>query len=212
MARYRIQFVLPSTTALPRDDVVNVFHVQADDVTDAGACATIIWENFYEAIGDRLSVSISRSEEVVGKIYDLADAEPRTPVAEGPFGFLPSSSDATALPAEVALCVSLEAGMVSGGNPQRRRGRIYVGPFNGDQLNTSGSYGRPSAALQAALADAAKATAEAMLPLTAFWCIYSRVDNQFRAVIRGWVDNEWDTQRRRGRDASSRQLFVVEPP
>lgn len=212
MARYRIQFTLPSTTLLPRDDVVNTFHVQADDVAMANLCGQAIWDEFYSVVGEYVGPQISRSVDVNVRIYDLADAEPRTPVSDGSAGILAASSDGTALPAEVAVCLSLEALQASGANPQRRRGRLFFGPLNGDALAASGSYGRPSASLRGSMTTAAEAAGNAIIALGGFWCIYSRADDAFRAVIRGWVDDEFDTQRRRGRDASSRLLFTLSPP
>jgi len=34
--------------------------------------------------------------------------------------------------------------------------------------------------------------------------VWSGVDATGRAVVRAWVDNEWDTQRRRGTTATER--------
>lgn len=42
-----------------------------------------------------------------------------------------------------------------------------------------------------------------------FLGVYSRVDGLIRPITSGWVDNEFDTQRRRQRDATARTEWDV---
>jgi len=39
------------------------------------------------------------------------------------------------------------------------------------------------------------------------WVVYSTVDNAMYPVDNGWVDNSWDTQRRRGVKPTARYTF-----
>jgi hypothetical protein len=40
------------------------------------------------------------------------------------------------------------------------------------------------------------------------WVVYSPTDDAYHEVANGWVDNAWDTQRRRGYKPTSRTTFT----
>lgn len=206
MPIFRCQSVMQWETGLPEDITVNTFHVQA--ATLNGTMLTTAWEDFMNDIQGLFGDVVAGSGHLL-KVYNLADAEPRAPVHEGSWAFGVAPSGET-LPTEVALCVSYRGERISGTNPRRRRGRMYLGPLN-DSSNVSG---RPNSTYIDAIMDAF-VTFDLTLGTEGHqFVIYSRVDEGPVYPTLAWVDNAFDTQRRRGytpdtRD--SRALSYVEP-
>lgn len=112
------------------------------------------------------------------------------------------------LPAEVALCISWAADL-GGGSIRRRRGRTYIGPLNVDALaEDATNYARPSSGVLTSLATAGgEYLADSVADDAWLAVIYSRADQEMKLINRGWVDNEFDTQRRRGADSTTRSTF-----
>jgi hypothetical protein len=134
------------------------------------------------------------------------------------------------LPEEVALCLSY----YSTSNTPRHRGRIYTGPFNRSAL-TANLASPPLGDLMTTLvtagtrlsADGTSAQSTAglgpIIPPSAVpsavdgvnWMIRSRVGTgtpsapvpTWERITKGWVDNGWDSQRRRRLAATSRVTF-----
>lgn len=133
------------------------------------------------------------------------------------------------LPSEVAVCLSYKNSSPSTEPPARRRGRLYIGPFlesAGVEEDEAGSEAsRPTAALRQRILDAGEYLARGSgLPQ---WSIYSRPfagraagekkrangtdlpaiparAGQIHTITDLWVDNAWDTVRRRGERPTSR--------
>lgn len=217
MSTMRHQVILPYTSGFARDVSVNVWHSTAVDVDGADQALNIspLLAQFYNGeaidpagnkIANYLSPVLSRAANVCKiKSYDLADPEPRTPVLEYSFT-LGASGDTSSLPYEVALCASF----IGEDTPiptsiRRRRGRVYLGPFNVDALPPAG-VPAPLPALVAAIADASERLITSVEALTGDerMVVYSRVGSTPYPIYAGWVDNEFDTQRRRQRDATAR--------
>jgi hypothetical protein len=99
----------------------------------------------------------------------------------------------------------------------RRRGRLYVGPLNVSALDETFPAG--DTAINPPFANLVATAAQSLvsrLPLIdpeAHWCVWSRRDAQLYALtdtedqLVGWIDDAFDTQRRRGRKATSRTLI-----
>jgi hypothetical protein len=171
------------------------------------------------------------------KVYDYAGgAEGASDVDTGPPVFVasfivePSQSGAQGLPEEIALCLSY----YSTSNTPRHRGRIYLGPW-ADAVLTSAIEPRPSSGLLLAMvtagtrlsADGTSAQSTGgltpIIPATSVpaavdgvnWYLRSRVGTgtpsspvpSWERIEKGWVDNGWDSQRRRGVAASARVTF-----
>jgi hypothetical protein len=110
-------------------------------------------------------------------------------------------------PHEVAMCLSYR-GQAEVGVPQRRRrGRIYIGPLSDQTGNISRSGGdvRPSDNARATVANAAARLRNRSGP--AIWATLSSTDGVAVPVVNGWVDNAYDTQRRRGTKATLRTTW-----
>lgn len=90
---------------------------------------------------------------------------------------------------------------------ERRRGRIYLGPLNtsccGIGVGGAGRQ-RPSATFMADVAGAAVALNADLATLGAPWSVFSRRDWSSVGVVGGFVDDAFDTQRRRGAKATAR--------
>lgn len=193
---WRAQVELAEDSGLPEDVTVNTWHFAYIDAGGANPAAALI--AFYQAIDTYLAENLTGDGNI--KFYDLADPEPRTPIGVVPFTFTPGTSN---LPAEVALCQSYRAQIESGGSPARRKGRNFIGPLADDAL--ASATGRPDSAFMLALANAAAAVLAASAAASNWdWVVYSPTDNVARLVVAGWVDDEFDTIRSRGKRATSR--------
>jgi hypothetical protein len=212
MALILAQVRLARTTLLPEDVVINTFAFgtpAAGEASPADLDAIVAsLEDFYKTAGvttrsiaSYLSTALSSlalKHEI--RLYDES-AAPGSPPVRSSF-FTMTINGGTLLPAEVALCMSFKAVPVALTPIRRRRGRVYIGPFASDSLGTT-SLGdaRPTQLLQETIADAGKRLADAA---GHGWSVFSRFNGVAAEVVEIWVDNAWDTQRRRGSDPSSR--------
>lgn len=221
MALLQHQVHLPYLSGLPRDVAVNTFWTtnttgSAVDAATAAHSALIEFYNNAESPADPiaywLSPIIDRSVDACYiKTYNYDLPKPRSPILQTNFT-LGNSGNTAGLPLEVALTVSFRASYPSGVNPQRRRGRIYLGPMNLSAMATGVSgQNFPDPACVTACADAAQVLASTLSTAAAQLVIYSRVSSSSAEVIAGWVDNEWDTQRRRQTEATSRTTWSLLP-
>jgi hypothetical protein len=202
---YHAMAIRAGLSGKPDDVFVNNFTFLADDnkVTAADDIAAALVD-FYETAGPTTSINARRGVTVndlmTFKIYKLTDAKPREPLVRT--HTTPTARLAAGLwPEESTICLSFSAAPP---HTARRRGRIYIGPLNsscGAQEATS-NICRVSGAVQADFAAAAVRLAN---HVDAGWLIHSSMaGGTFAAVETGWVDNAFDTQRRRGPDASNR--------
>lgn len=204
--------------ALPADASVNVWHTTVPDGTAPGVAATAVQTaliGFYTAVnpGSTQSLSSYFSSIMSGtwsiKTYDLADSKPRTPILDStPTPFTPGTN---ALPTEVALVLSFRRTPASGVNPRRTRGRLYIGPFSAVTTVADQATGRPAATANSIIPTLKAAAAAFLAASTASsawsWAVWSPTNGSAVDVQQGWVDNAWDTQRRRGIAATTRLAF-----
>lgn len=219
---YRAQVTIPLDSALPDDAIVNTWHFDDDDDLAAGPEDTQGWimdalTGFYQAIDSEIFPSTVGTQAVV-RMYDLRDPEPRQVKAMDTITLTPSA--VAPLPNEVALCLSFAATQASGINPQRRRGRLFLGPIKNTAAEVVGSQLRPLEATRVAIAAAAATLVDGVSHpgspgLHLKWAIYSpttdaagaSLDDSFFDVVSGWIDDSFDTQRRRGAEATTRTVF-----
>ena len=141
------------------------------------------------------------------KFYEVGGGPPNYPVYETSFNFT-AAPNAVDLPPEVALCVSYKNNTNNSVLRARRRGRIYLSGW-GEASNTDG---RPtSTAIDALVAAYRDYCDDVNVIGTLSAVIYSRVQDITNNVEEVWVDNAWDTQRRRGVSATSRTSLTVTP-
>lgn len=187
MAEHDVQVVLHNANGLPEDSYVNTLHfeVNAPD-TLAGLAAGL--NSAYDTISDRLA-SIVNGMTV--KIYDPGP-NPGGPVYQESFA-TPLGGSGTG-PTEVALCLSYATTDNPDSSLPRRRGRIYLGPLS--LLNVLDE--RPSNALIQELLTFGEDLASIGTAGNTTWLMLSRADNSYHKIESIWMDNAWDTQRRRG--------------
>lgn len=216
------QVTLPNVSGVSEDVAVNTFHFSTPGAGVSVADVAIIagkLEGFYNLVhppgssplGDELSPHINRAGCRI-KVYDMGQPKPRIPVYDGGFVLTPTGAS-SGFPNEVALVTSFRADYAPGVPRGRLRGRVYLGPLAmGNQVSSSGDV-RPGQATINKVHGASKWLADNNADAI-FWSVYSpRLAGlgqiSLRAVVAGWVDNAYDTQRRRGKDASTRVNWVI---
>lgn len=208
-------FVGQLASGLPEDRIVNVFHFQAAEAySSASFAARDQVRDFYTganttfSVGAYLSCYLSRAAKIV--TYDLAEPPPRVPT-ELAFT-LPDATSLNGLPEEVAVCLSMRGAIPPAAGP-RRRGRVYIGPLNQSAYDTAATI-RPARPIASFITDLTVAATRLQAAGIGgvLWCIRSeRPVENFVPVSGGWVDNAFDTQRRRGPDATERTEWGIPP-
>jgi len=199
----RCQASLTNDSGLAEDACVNTWHYFGNaDATAAGLFNDRL-EDLYTTIQNWLSQSLTGG--VVTKFYDVTVLPSGPPFHTDSFTITPGTSGP--LPEEVALCLSYQALQTPGLDQRNRRGRVYIGPFGTNALAT-GAPARPHGTLITDLAGAATALASGAASDGTPWVVYSSTLASSALVTDGWVDNAWDTQRRRGKAASSRTTWT----
>lgn len=215
---YLAQVVMRPDTAPESNTFVNTFFFNKQTFTDPIDVAAdeieALMEPFYNDVHAPGSVTIASGLSAVIdptlttlRVYDLGEAAPRTPEIRGMGSW---SVGSTALPNECAIVLSYRSGVgsVTGGtNDPTRRGRVYLGPFSEDI--SSLISGDQDAVVASGMLLAIEGAAEFLLAGTAelSWQQYSRKEDRFATVTGGFVDNRFDTQRRRGASASARSVW-----
>jgi hypothetical protein len=208
MALYRLQVIIPMDDNLPANSATNTLHFSAaDDGSELAAIETAM-NTFYQNFNTHLSSLITPSTWTY-KWFKMSDPLPRVPYRTTT-GQGALATGTTAAPPEVAMCLSYKSAQVSGFPVGRTRNRIYVGPLAQGALDTNG---RPTSTAVTALRNSGNGLLTASAAAGWTWVTYSPTaaaagtSTGIFDVISGWVDNEFDTQRRRGRAATSRTVF-----
>lgn len=207
MSVIRVQVAIPTALqGIGFDGYVNTWYfanigtsTPAESAVDAQG-----WlQTFYTALAGFLASDASDSPATF-KAYNLADAEPRTPIVDSTLTI--GGTSGSFLPPEVALVLSYRSLYRSGVPKGRCRGRVYLGPI----ATAAISSGRPTSALTVAVKNAAGAMLTSSQASTdTVWRVHSELepDDSDQNVVGGWVDNEWDTQRRRSLILTTRDTF-----
>lgn len=225
MAEFVIQAQvnIPPVSGLPEDVYVNTWTglLQATDALAAATAWGSIVRPFYTdtfslgSLGLWLSPQVSRATNALQIPLRQVDLPSGTlgVVLTTFVGTIAAGQDESgALPSECAVVSSFHGELLSvpehqgATNPRaRRRGRIYVGPLNTFAL-TNDANGKPtvSGALVTTIVEAQESVSDSNAHV-----VWSRVEQDTHQVIGGWVDNEFDTQRRRGNEANARTTWVV---
>lgn len=220
MPTYRVRAVLPYTTGLPRDAAINTYHVwrlTPLDETELIALSTA-FNRFYSvappspggvSLGTYMSSVITRSNGGCRtEIYNLDDPEPRPPVRTGPFT-LAAPAGGSNLPLEVAVVNSFQGPRIAGAPQARRRGRSYIGPLRVAAFDGT-SYPVIATPLRQLLISASQKLRQDVLDdVGALWVVRSSTTGDVTTISNGWVDDDPDTQRRRGTRASARYTWSV---
>lgn len=206
---HRFQVIIPAITNVPADACVNTWHFNLTGGTDPVATVLGDLQDFYETWATYRGAGYDW-DGIHVKGYNLEDTPPRVPVFDDPLGST-GLVGTTCLPHEVALVVSFRAAQQSGLNPARRRNRVYLGPFAEVANNTGG---RPESGMLTPLVAGAQALLNASNTSSDYsWAINSTFvpPTTIVNVHDGWIDDSWDTQRRRGIEPTSRLAFSTIP-
>jgi hypothetical protein len=211
----RAQSSIPYKTNLPEDVTQNNWHFQVEGVNPgpaelAGVVTAL--NNFYSAIDQLFPLNLENLRTT--KFYNLSQPQPRTPIHVSTQVIAVSANNP--LPEECAVVLSFQADPASGMNQKRRRGRVYLGPFSTSNVIVVNNRCRVIGTTVATIRDAALALHNASLASTEFeWVVYSPTnaaggppETWWAPVQQGWVDDAWDTQRRRGTDPTTRSTFT----
>jgi len=207
---YRTQITLNMNSNVPEDAVQNVLHFVLDELPanlQAGIDATTARiRTFYNAVRPHMSSLVSPGPHQV-RYYEALNPNPAGPDFTTTF-LLDTAPTGSALPTEVALCTSWRGVPPEGGleTVATNRGRTYLGPLN---TATAGADGRPTAGFIANIVAASLALANQAPAAGGKLAIFSRKLASAVPVAGGWVDNEFDTQRSRGRDRTTRNIWTL---
>lgn len=202
MSAYQVQTVIKTDSGVPADWSTNSWSFEASTDVDMEDALDAL-EDFYNAIRASYSSNVEQNGHEF-KVYERDDPEPRAPVIERTWNFTTAPSG-NPLPHEVAITMSFQGLRTSGVPQARRRGRIYIGPLNEGVV---ASTGRPSGVDLSNIATAGAALITASTAATDWlWTVWSTVNQANVPIANGWVDNSFDTQRRRGRTATTRVTF-----
>lgn len=204
MPSYRLQAITRTTDGLSANYATNTWYVTADDEAAASVAADALGAEYVNFSVVQSNALVLATNGLQIKCYNMADPEPRALLFTNQYTLFPSGGDP--LPTECAICLSYSADPISGVPISRLRGRVYL-PFLMEGNN--GADGRPNSGLLNAVESFGQNFLDAGVgALTWVWVQHSVVNDNFNIVMRGFVDNEWDTQRRRGRRRTARQTFA----
>jgi len=215
-------------STLPRDETICTFWFASDDAGD------LTFEGNTDLIVDSLQDGYAEFSDYLAAYTDIGaafirlrqvDSDTGDQIgfnADQPFSIL-THGTGPALPAECAVCCTTGGFAELGDWPateasaRSRRGRFYVGPLDSGVVTSDSVeayYGRPSTAVRDAIALGAKTIGEhvtgGLVPSGISWVVYSRAVRTVTQILGGYVDNEFDTQRRRGMDPTERTEWGLE--
>ncbi len=209
-----VQAVFERASALPEDRVINSFtfiwdSTNLDKVTRGEAIRDAL-DDFYflnTAGGSSIRAYLANTLKSLSyRVYDSNDAQPRPALVLPSLDFtVPPAGNP--LPAEVAVVASFFASR----NLPRNRGRVFRGPWSQLASNAPavGDFDtRPATLLITTIAQAMKRLRDHPLLVDIPWSVHSVADSAAKGITAGWVDNAFDTQRRRGAKATSRTTWT----
>jgi len=204
----KAQVSIPTDNNVPADAVTNTMWFVTSDLT---APTQLQYETIQAALGSaystmtpHLSARMNLGAATV-KCYHWQGPQPILPAFTGPITFNGAPATTDGAP-EVALVLSYHASLNQSGIPNaRRRGRIYLGPLAVTGAVTPLDNLRSAALAMGSTLYTTLNTGAGINGVK--WAVYSAAQNGAPWVTGGWVDNAWDTQRRRGIKATTRSTF-----
>jgi hypothetical protein len=216
---FMAQVVLKAKSGIPKDNSVNRFYFRNENVgaaavepdTVAGQIADHL-RDFYKETHAQTAAGIRTfmagqvlNDTVEIRVYDMGTPPgQRFPILLerniGPLG------TGTVLPEEVAACIT----WVAGANRPRSRGRTYIGPLANTALTVENGRTKITTGFRTSMAHAANFLQKRshLDPTQGVRLhLWSPSDGVMKEVSGGWVDDAFDTQRRRGPEPTSRFSF-----
>lgn len=216
MALLRCKITIPRDTALPEDVSVNTLHFSTTEgfpYTTARTDIAGALNTCYAAFDQLLSAVLAPPGSM--RFYDMGDPEPRVPLGDHALALTVDTTTTSLFPEECAIVASFSAAAVSGENRARRRGRIYLGPIAPSSVLTSGRVRVPAGSITAIASGMGSLLAASIASPTWTWVVYSPTyaaenadfEDRYAPVVRGFIDDAFDTQRRRGPAPTTRVLW-----
>jgi hypothetical protein len=197
MPLYKFQVSVAADSTAPRDRIVNTFHLNREAILNPGplggdALATDCCNMFRDAW-------YGPTREITTKIYNVG-SPPNYPVGQKTInmGLAPASAG----PREVSLCLSYYGAR----NLPRTRGRLYL-PIYASIHGTAFGV-RPVGSVRTSALGVATGIA-ALGGIDMDWQVYSPTTGDHENVQVAYVDDEWDTQRRRGLRPTTRSSMPI---
>jgi hypothetical protein len=219
VTHYVVQHYFQDVSGLAEDRYTNVFHVEktSGSLDAAGLLALLNnFVNFYGTAGAGQSNTIQHymAAHSIGinarvAVYAHGVAPPNPPLLYLLYNpaELEGAGSTAALPAEVASCISYSGAPVAGVKMASVRGRCYLGPLNQNAVTPlGGTKARPHVDFRNDAILAFKYLNQAIPddnPNT-YLRQYSPTRGALHPITNWWMDDAWDTQRRRGGVATSR--------
>jgi hypothetical protein len=221
MANFITTVTFEHISGLPEDRIVNTFAWVASDLAALQLDTVAGIPNFYNVAhapaADKLASWMSPlidhgGNRVTIKYYDvtthLDGSAHGSPVDIDTFT-LSAPLAADPLPEEVAAVISFHGNLTdipeeSGSTrpAARHRGRVYIGPLNVQGVNNV------DASMSTPMMNSMVGAGRFLLGLAGgHFSVWSRANAAMYTATGGFVDNAFDTQRRRGHDATSRTLL-----
>lgn len=206
MTIYRAQVTFPGGSGDTSDIHVNTFHIESSN-PDLTVGEAELWrdalQDMYESIAVTQAMKGYSTSLGVVKIYDVATPPPNYPL----FDLNVDTGEpkgTVVMPPEVALCISYANDSEVAVPRGRRRGRIYIGG-----VSNPGGQGRPSeSGIMQTCITAFTGYVNSIYGGLGSPVVWSPTAGQGFPIERIWVDNEYDTQRRRGGKPTSRLTSV----
>jgi hypothetical protein len=222
---FLVQNILGMQSGLAEDVVVNSFIFR--NTNQAGSTTSSAEERAAEAVRDFFAVAAVAEGPLAGgrteppmqlmsqtinswtqKVYDLGDPPGgRAPVVFDRTAEMTTRSTGTKYPTEIAIVVSLQTPIIG----RRGKGRIYLGPWSSTVADdTTGAATVAEAVRKRLAANAAKLALGNGKDME--WAVWSTTRAKMARVVGGWVDNDFDVQRRRGVSSSHRTKWGTTVP
>lgn len=235
------QFVLVNTVVESEGDVPSGTWAAYDEVlanfyNNVTATGTALGSWIADGV-DRAATHEIKFYDITGRTLGALNAKGNvvppphgSPIHTGNFTLV-APNNAAGLPSEVCSVLTLrgrgallspveladdsDEGTAINRPRQRHTGRISLGPLTLAALATEGTDNQVRPAT--AFIDCALAAAEGLsddlagLPEPTAWCVWSRKDGVLREVVQAEMDNAFDTQRRRGAQATARSTRAFAP-
>jgi hypothetical protein len=175
----------------------------ATDVANINPCFKVVqgpvfaaadWQALCEDLATALKAFAVLDNQLTVKAYDCQGAKPNYPLATAVRDA--GTAVATNINRDVALCLSF----FSDTNRPRQRGRLYI-PCCICAIQPSGAY---ATAAHMNTVGTLATTFSALGGINVDWVVFSKKDNTSHPVTNWYVDNNWDTQRRRGPRSTAR--------
>lgn len=194
-----VQVILQGDSGLPEDRFINTLHFAQDDFSESN-CQELVTK--YQTFVTTYIGGISASGHAI-KCY-APGVNPGGPYRT--YEFTLTGTTGASAPTEIAICLSYATVDDPDSSTPRRRGRIYLGPLRTSAANVA----RPAQTLRDAVLALGQGIAQVGDGTESTWVMYSQTDNSYHKIESIWVDDAWDTQRRRGLKPTARTVQDVQ--